>query len=349
MPLPDTTRHYYFPKVGEVPYLTFTPSALLPPKDKEVLVKVHAVSLQARDLSIARGKFPSAKNIIPCSDMAGEVLAVGDGVTAWKQGDRVCASLFLDHTHGDLTPAMASRALGGSVDGVLTQYKVFPAHSLVKIPDHLSYEEASTLPCAALTAFSALNGLEPVKAGDTVLIPGTGGVAIFALQFAAAAGATTIVTSSSDAKLARARALGATHVLNYNTTRAWDKEVLNLTGGAGADHILELGGAETLTRSMNAARMSGTICIISPGARSTAQTDFPDIVMPSIMKGLKFRGIQTGSIDLFRKMTAFMAAHSEGTRPVVAKVFPFEEAKEAYAYLEGHGHVGKVVIRVVES
>ncbi|KAJ6548706.1 alcohol dehydrogenase superfamily protein [Mycena capillaripes] len=346
MSLPDSTRHYYFPKLGEVSNIALTSSPLLPLKANEVLVKIHAVSLQARDLSVAHGFPPSPRrspNIVPCSDMAGEVVVVGDGVAEWTQGDRVCASLILDYTHGDLTPAMLATGLGGEVNGVLTQYKAFPAHSLVRIPAHFSYEEASTLPCAALTAFNALEGVKP---GNTVLIAGTGGVATFALQFASVMGATVIVMSSSDAKLEQAKSMGATHLINYNTTPAWDEEVLKLTGGVGVDLVLELGGAETLVRSMNATRMVGTIAII--GVRPAGVTDFPDIVLPSIMKGLKWRGIQVGSVELFRKMVAFIEAHSE-LRPVVGKVFPFAEAREAYEFLGSHGHIGKIVIRVAEN
>ncbi|KAJ6548702.1 chaperonin 10-like protein [Mycena capillaripes] len=182
MSLPDSTRHYYFPKLGEVSNIALTSSPLLPLNANEVLVKIHAVSLQARDLSVAHGFPPSPPNIVPCSDMAGEVVAIGNGVAEWKQGDRA-----------------------------------FPAHSLVRVPAHLSYVEASTLPCAALTAFNALDG---VKSGNTVLIAGTGGVATFALQFASVMGATVIVMSSSDIKLEQAKSMGATYVINYNTTPA---------------------------------------------------------------------------------------------------------------------------------
>ncbi|KAF7355954.1 Alcohol dehydrogenase superfamily protein [Mycena venus] len=341
MSFPETTRYYYFPQVGEYSYLAQTSSPLQPLKSDEVLVKIHAVSLQARDQSIALGHFPSCPNIIPCSDMAGEVVAIGAGVVTWKHGDRVCANLMLDHITGDTTPAMLLNALGGSVDGVLTQYRAFPAHSLVKAPAHFSYEESSTLPCAALTAFNALEG---VKAGDTVLISGTGGVATFALQFASAMSATVIVTSSSDTKLEQAKTMGATHAVNYTATPAWDEEVLKLTVRHLTKSHFQLVGAETLVRSMNVTRMGGTIAII--GVRPTTQTSFPDIVLPSIMKGFRWRGIQVGSVELFRKMIAFIETHRDATRPVVGKVFAFAEAREAYEYLASHGHVGKVVIRV---
>ncbi|KAJ6536456.1 NAD-P-binding protein [Mycena vulgaris] len=344
MSLPQTTKHYYFPQVGDgaLDALTTASSPLPRLQPTEALVKVHAVSLQARDLLIAKGVIPTIADLIPCSDMAGEIVAVGDAVHEWKTGDRVCSSFSLDFLGGELKAEMLGKDLGASIPGVLTEYRIFPDHSLVRIPPHLSYDEASTLPCAALTAFSALRGLDPVKGGDTVLIPGTGGVATFALQFAAAMGAKTIVMSSSDQKLLQAKALGATHVLNYNATPTWDAEAQKLTNGVGVDLVLQLAGPETLVRSMNAVRISGNIAIIS-GAFSN-QTNFPDIMTPSIMKGLKFRGIQVGSIALFREMNAFISEHK--IRPMIAKIFRFEEARKAYDYLESQTHVGKVVIRI---
>ncbi|KAJ6575860.1 NAD-P-binding protein [Mycena sp. CBHHK59/15] len=344
MSLPQTTKHYYFPEVGDGSFdkLTLASSPLPHLQANEALVKIHAVSLQARDLLIAKGLFPSMPNLIPCSDMAGEIVSVGDTVSEWKAGDRVCANFFLDYIDGYLRPELLG-TLGASVQGVLAQYRVFPVHALVRIPPHLSYVEASTLPCAALTAYSALRGLEPVKAGDTVLIPGTGGVATFALQFAVAMGARAIVTSSSDAKLLQAAARGAMHVVNYRTMPAWDAEVLRLTNGVGVDHVLEIGGPESLARSMNSVRMCGNIAIIGASFRAK-QTDFPDISIPSIMKGLKFRGIQIGSVELFREMNVFISEHQ--IRPVIDKVFRFEETKEAYGYLESQTHVGKIVIQI---
>ncbi|KAJ6546679.1 NAD-P-binding protein [Mycena vulgaris] len=333
--VPQTTEHYYFPQVGDgaLNVLTTASSPLSRLQPAEALVKIHAVSLQARDLYVVKGLMPTPgirAGIIPCSDMAGEIVVVGDAVEDWKTGDRVCASIFLDFLDGDLKAEMLEKNLGVSVPGVLTNYRIFPTHSLVRIPAHLSYDEASTLPCAALTAYSALRGLEPIKGGDTVLIAGTGGVAMQA----------TIVTSSSDEKLLQAKALGATHVLNYNIFPAWDVEAQKLTSGVGADLVLQIRGPESLFRSMNAVRMSGNIAIIG----LAPSTEFPDIVLPSVMKGLKFRGIQVGSTARFREMNAFISEHE--IRPVIAKVFPFAEAKKAYEYLESQAHVGKVVIRI---
>ncbi|KAJ7702776.1 NAD-P-binding protein [Mycena rosella] len=344
MALPQTTKHYYLPKIdGSFSTLTLTSSPLPPVQANEALVKIHAVSLQARDLLIAQGAFPSDPNLIPCSDMAGEIVAVGEEVSDWVVGDRVCSNFFLDYVAGDLTPDTINSSLGAEVPGVLTEYRVLPVRALVRIPAHLSYAEASTLPCAALTAFNALRGPEPVKAGDTILIPGTSGVSMFALQFAVAMGAHAIVTSSSDEKLVQAKALGATHTLNYRTTPAWDIEVLKLTNGVGADLVLEFGGPETLERSMNATRMVGNIAIIA-GAFGVKETPMPNIFMPIIMKSLRLRGITIGSVELFRQMNAFMSEH--GIRPIIAKEFRFEEAQEAYTYLASQAQVGKVVIRI---
>ncbi|KAK0224338.1 chaperonin 10-like protein [Armillaria fumosa] len=242
--IPTTTRSYYFPTRGSYRNLVLQTTPLPALRSTSVLVKVHAVSLQYRDLLVAWGQYRLSNiqdNLVPCSDMAGEVIATGSEVTRWKVGDRVCANFSTDHLDGDVTKEILDTSLGGGQHGVLTEYRAFPDYSLVKIPEHLSYEEASTLPCAALTAYNALLGPKPVKAGDTVLVLGTGGVSIFGLQLAVASGATVIATSSSDAKLAIAKKFGAAHIINYNTTPDWDKEVLRLTEGRGVDHILEEG------------------------------------------------------------------------------------------------------------
>ncbi|KAJ7710443.1 hypothetical protein B0H17DRAFT_1027076 [Mycena rosella] len=234
-------------------------------KANEVLVKTHAVSLQYRDLMIGGAGYPGLvrDKLVPCSDMAGEVIAVGADVTQWKVGDRVSANFMLDKLHDELTPEIAATALGGASHGVLTEFRTFPAHSLVEIPEHLSYEEAATLPCAAVTAYNALmSGFSPMKAGDTILVQGTGGVSIFALQFAVASGATVISLSSSDEKLKTAKKLGAKHVINYKTTPEWDAGVLKITNGSGVDRVIEVVGNATLKRSIAATKMNGSIDII---------------------------------------------------------------------------------------
>ncbi|KAJ7234653.1 alcohol dehydrogenase superfamily protein [Mycena rebaudengoi] len=346
MAIPSTTRQWYLPQIGSYHNLVFTEVPLAPPQTHEVLIKTHAVSLQFRDLLIPRGVYPGpiAPNLVPGSDAAGEVIAVGDSVTQWKVGDRVCPNFFLDKFDKD-TPPLDS-ALGASIHGVLTEYRSYPANSLVAIPSHLSYEEASTLPCAGLTAYSALfSGFTPVKAGDTVLVQGTGGVSIFALQFAVASGATVIVTSSSDEKLKIATRLGAKHVINYKTYLNWDEEVLRLTGGLGVDRVLEVAGNATLKQSLASVKSYGSIDIIGIVG---SLGDFPavDIVVPTIKKGLRIRGIGVGSVPEFKDMNKLMSANIDATRPVVDKIFPFLEVKAGLAYLESQGHVGKIVIKI---
>ncbi|KAJ7597942.1 hypothetical protein C8J56DRAFT_331057 [Mycena floridula] len=274
--------------------------------------------------------------------MAGEVVAVGKGVTEWKSGDRVCANFYPDLIAGDLTREIQKNDLGGQLDGVLTEYKIFKPHALVAIPDHLSYEEASTLLCAALTAYNSFMGPVPLKGGDIVLVQGTGGVSISGLQMAVASGATVIATSSSDEKLEVAKKLGAKYVINYNKTPNWDDEVLKITNGRGVDHILEIGGFGTLEKSMKCARLAGWIHIIGLLATGESPKIFPHL----ITKGLMLRGIQIGSVAQFKDMNRLLAAHPEATRPLIDRVFPFEDAVKAWIHLESQAHVGKIVIKV---
>ncbi|KAJ6505331.1 hypothetical protein C8R45DRAFT_1070074 [Mycena sanguinolenta] len=346
MGLPTTTRQYNYPQAQHSSFeeLVVQEAPVSPPKAKEVLVKTHAVSLQFRDLMIAggryRGTFPA--NLVPLSDMAGEVIAVGDEVTEWKVGDRVCASFMQDKLHNE---SPSEQALGGAVHGVLTQYRTFPAQALVAFPDHLSYEEASTLPCAALTAYNALlSGYAPLKAGDTVLVQGTGGTSIFALQFAVASGATVIATSSSDEKLKIATKLGAKHVINYKTTPNWAEEALKLTKGVGVDHVVEVGGTATLSQAMAAVRQGGSISIIGL-LGGVGDVPPPDIILPCISRQIIIRGIYVGSVVQFKNMNKLISANVEATRPIIDKVFGFDEAKAAYAHLKSQAHVGKVVIK----
>ncbi|KAF8914243.1 alcohol dehydrogenase superfamily protein [Gymnopilus junonius] len=345
MSLPANALQYSFPQRGSYNNLVLKEVPVAKPRANEVLVRIHAVSLQFRDLMIAGGKYPlpARDSPVPCSDMAGEIVAIGEDVKDWKVQERVCANFCTDQVYGPATPETQATALGGAIDGVLTQYRTFPAHSLVAIPKHLSYEEASTLPCAALTAYNALHGPVPIKAGDFVLVLGTGGVSIFALQFAVAAGATVIATSSSDEKLKIASKLGAKHLINYKKTPDWEEVVNKITNGVGVDHIVEVGGG-TLFKSIRSARMgTGQIHII--GHVSSGSED-PSIVFPVIRKAATLRGILIGSVAQFRDMVRVLTAHPESTRPVVDKVFPFEKATDAYAYLESQKHVGKVVIKV---
>ncbi|KAF7307863.1 Alcohol dehydrogenase superfamily protein [Mycena kentingensis (nom. inval.)] len=350
---------------GNLDSLVLKTAPIPSPKANEVLVKIKAVSIQFRDLMILSGSYPIQlpDNLVPGSDMAGEIVSVGEDVKGWSAGDRVSANFFLDKTHNKETSGeILGSALGGGVHGVLTEYRVFPTHSLVRIPDHLSFEEASTLPCAAVTAYNALlDGFEALKAGDTVLIQGTGGVSIFALQFVVASGANAIVLSSSDEKLKAATKLGAKHVINYKTQSNWSEEVLKLTGGVGVDRVIEVVGNTTLAQSLASTRLEGSIDLIGVLGED-GDVSPVDIVRPAIFKQIKIRGIYVGSaaqhvlfknkelvlinLPRFKAMNRLLAANPETTRPVIDKVFEFSEAKEALHYMKKQAHVGKIVIRV---
>ncbi|KAF4612334.1 hypothetical protein D9613_003935 [Agrocybe pediades] len=344
MSLPTQTRQYVLREIGTYKNLELEKAEVHKPKSHEVLVKVHAVSLQYRDLSMSLGIYKVGHpGVVPCSDMAGEILAVGDEVTNWKKGDRVCANFSTEHLYGDPTPESVASSMGAQAPGVLTEYRCFPAHALVSVPPHLNYEEASTLPCAALTAYNGLMGPKPVKAGDTVLVLGTGGVSIFALQFAVASGATVIATSSSNAKLEIAKKLGASHLINYREKPDWDKEVLKITNGVGVDHVIEVGGQGTLQRSINSVRIGGQVSVIGFISKDA---NAAEIILPVIMKSIHVRGVYIGSVAQFRDMNRMIEANPEKTRPIVDKVFTFEEAIKAYEYLESQKHVGKIVIHV---
>ncbi|KAF9256208.1 alcohol dehydrogenase superfamily protein [Marasmius fiardii PR-910] len=321
------------------------PSSLKP---FEVLVKIHAVSLQVCIVSRAPEWYPGNRpeELVPLSDMSGEVVAVGEDVKDRKVKDRVSSVFAPDHLSGVVpSPTAIFDAPGGGCNGMLTQYRIFKDHSLVAIPDHLSFEEASTLPCAAVTAYNALMGPTPVKAGDTVLIQGTGGVSIFALQFAVASGATVILTSSSDEKLEIGKKLGAKYTINYKTNPDWDKEVLRITHGLGVDYTLEMGGPGTFLKSIGSTKYAGLIAMVGV-LDLNSEANNASIIYMAMIKELTLRGLLAGSRELFRSMLRLMTAHPETTRPVIDKVFEFKDSIEAFGYLESQRHVGKVVIRV---
>jgi NADPH:quinone reductase-like Zn-dependent oxidoreductase len=310
------------------------------PEHGQVVVRVKATSLNYRDLMTVKhgGRFRDLRlPLIPLSDGAGEVVKVGDGVTRVKPGDRVAGIFMQTWLAGEPAPAHARSALGGAIDGMLAEQVVLHEDGLVPVPEYMSYEDAATLPCAAVTAWQALVTKGGLKAGDTVLVLGTGGVSIFALQFAQVAGARVIITSSSDAKLARARQLGAADVINYKTTPDWDKRVLELTAGMGVDHVIEVGGAGTLGKSLQAVRVGGTVSLIGilggPGEIDP---------MPVLMKSLRLQGIYVGSREMFEAMNQAMTTHK--IRPVIDRAFPFAETREALKYMESAAHFGKIVI-----
>jgi NADPH:quinone reductase-like Zn-dependent oxidoreductase len=312
------------------------------PGPGQVLMRVRAVSLNYRDLLMSRGTYnPKLKlPMTPISDGAGEVVATGAGVTRFKPGDQVVASFMPEWVDGPPDDDKARSALGGGGVGMLAELAVLPEHGLLNIPSHLSAVEAATLPCAGVTAWNALVASGGVKAGDTVLVQGTGGVSLFALQFAKLSGARVIATSGSDQKLARALELGATDGINYKTVPDWDKRVRELTAGKGVDHIIEVGGAGTLPRSMRAVRIGGYIALIGVLSGVSAEVN----PMPIVMKNIRVQGIFVGSRAMFEAMNR--AIELSQLHPVVDRVFEFDRAPEALKYLESGAHVGKVVIRV---
>ncbi|RYG39405.1 NAD(P)-dependent alcohol dehydrogenase [bacterium] len=308
-----------------------------PPGYGEVAVRVRAVSLNYRDLAFLQRGFNEPR--VPVSDGAGEVVAIGSGVTAWKVGDRVVANFFPTWQDGRFTRRYHDEALGGSWDGMLTETAILPAGALLPIPADFSYEEAATLPCAAVTAWQALFERGGLTAGETVLCLGTGGVSVFALQFAKFAGAKVIVTSSSDEKLERAKALGADETINYKEQPEWDKAVRRLTGGEGVDHVVEVGGAGTFERSLKSARFGGAVHLI--GVLTGVQADLQ--IFPITHKLLDVHGIYVGSVAMFGRMNA--AIEANGLKPVIDQTFEYKDAPTAYDALAGAGHFGKIIVR----
>jgi NADPH:quinone reductase-like Zn-dependent oxidoreductase len=327
------------------------------PGPGQVLIRVRAASLNYRDQIMLRGTYhtPATKPVIPLSDGAGEVVEVGEGVTRFKPGDRVAGTFFQVWVAG--RPPKGFASLGVPLDGMLCEYIVLHEDGVVAIPDTLSFEEASTLPCAALTAWNALWGAgRPLKAGQSVLVQGTGGVSVFGLQFAKAAGARVIATTSSDAKIQRLKALGADDCINYKATPDWDKEVQLLTGGVkgpgrdgretisggGVDVVVEVGGAGTLPKSYQACGWGGKICLIGVMTQPEDAAQLNPIGLA--FKAGSLHGIMVGSRVMFGEMLEAIVAN--GIKPVVDKVVAFEDAREAYEIATRGDFVGKVVVRI---
>ncbi|MCP3100776.1 NAD(P)-dependent alcohol dehydrogenase [Myxococcus sp. K15C18031901] len=311
------------------------------PGPGQAVVRIRAVSLNYRDAIISQGRYPGLGSmpLVPTSDGAGEVLAVGPGVTRVKPGDRVAPTFFQTWTDGPRPPG-GPAALGGGVDGVLAEQVVVDAEGLVHLPTHLSFEAGATLPCAAVTVWNALVSTGGLQAGQTVLALGTGGVSIFALQFGKALGARVLVTSSQDAKLERARALGADGTVNYRTQPDWDARVLAMTGGQGVDHVVEVGGEKTLPQSIGSTREGGQLYLI--GLLSGAPGKPNEALVAS--RKVRVHPIYVGSRAMFEDMNRLITQHR--IEPVIDRVFPFAEAPEALRYLESGAHFGKVVISV---
>lgn len=310
------------------------------PGPGEVLVRMRANSINYRDLvtienAAARGiSFP----LIPNSDGAGDVVAVGDGVTGVAPGDRVASCFFQDWSAGPIQAAAMASALGGALDGVLAEEVVLKAGGVIPLPDHLSYEQGACLPCAGLTAWNCLVVQGAMKAGDTVLLLGTGGVSILGLQFANLCGARSIITSSSDDKLARARELGAWETINYRDTPDWQGAVMDLTDGRGVDVVLEVGGGGTLAQSIEAVRIGGTVSLVGV---LTGGTVDPMAVM---RKSVRLQGVYVGSRAMFQDMNAAIAASA--MTPVIDRTFEFGDARAAYHAMRAAGHFGKLAISI---
>ncbi|MBA2660802.1 MAG: NAD(P)-dependent alcohol dehydrogenase [Bradymonadaceae bacterium] len=308
----------------------------------QVVIAMRAVSLNFRDYMMVQGFYNPRQRLplVPCSDGVGEVIAVGEGVSRVVPGDRVMPIFAQAWICGRPSRDKLKTTLGGPLDGTLGERMVVDQESLVIVPAHLSDEEAACLPCVGVTAWNALVCEGRVAAGDRVLILGTGGVAIFATQLAGVLGAEVFVTSSSDAKLERVKALGAAHGVNYRTTPAWGKAIKALTGGEGVDHVVELGGAGTLEESLRAVRIGGQISLI--GALSGAAQELN--VLPILMQHVRVQGIIVGSREMFEALNRAVSLHA--LRPVVDRVFEFEEAREAFEYLASGEHFGKVCVRI---
>jgi len=311
------------------------------PGRREALIRVRAASLNYRDMVAAYGHYPDmGVKPVPLSDGAGDVVAVGPGATRFKAGDRVSPSCWVDWIGGRFDRADHHQALGFSTDGMLCEYALLHENALVALPDYLSYEEAAALPCAAVSAWSALHVGEPLHAGHTVLIQGTGGVSLFGLQIARMFGARVLAITSSEAKVRRLEELGAAAVVNYRETPDWGAAILKLTGGRGVDKVVEIGGEGTIQQSINCTRFGGEIGLV--GFVTGVAGGLPP--MEILKKSITIKGISIGPRQTFETMLAAMAATQ--VRPVIDRVFPFRQYKDAYRHLESAGHVGKIVIRI---
>lgn len=339
----QTIRQYQFVPGAEAYGIELREVPRPSPGPNEVLVRVHAVSLNRRDISMMQGNYgrgSAADGQVPLSDGAGEVIEVGENVSRFEVGDRVAGIFFERWISGDRTAEGLESARGGSPGGMLSEIVLSHEDSLVSIPEHLSYEEAATLPCAAVTAWVGLFNHDPLSPDDYVLLEGTGGVSVFGLLFASAAGAKPIITSSSDEKLTRAKELGAFGTANYRSNSDWQQEVRALTSDHGVDHVLEVGGRDTLPKALEALAFDGHIAMIG-GLSGFA----PDVPVGALMGlGATVTGIYVGSREDFEAMNAFITEHR--IRPVIDRIFDFEDAPAAFEFMENGSFMGKIVIRV---
>ena len=326
-------------KRGSLDGLSFVDLPVPHPGANEVVVRIRGVSINYRDIIATRIERPGALTpLIPCSDGAGEIVEVGSDVTKWHPGDRVIGCFFQGWNSGRITRDVMRSDLGGPKHGVLAEYVTLDANAVVSVPEHMNFHQAATLPCAAVTAWHSLVVNGRLQPGETVLLLGTGGVSIFALQFAKLAGARVIITSSSDAKLQRARELGADETINYRTYPDWSVRVHELTGKLGADHVIEVGGAGTFEKSLESLRYGGQIHHIG------VLSGFEGKINPwwITAKSAQVRGVYVGSREMFEEMNRAICLHR--LEPVIHKVFNFSQAKEAFDLMERGGHLGKIVI-----
>jgi NADPH:quinone reductase-like Zn-dependent oxidoreductase len=314
------------------------PSPPLGPSD--IRVRVRAVSLNYRDLNVARNAVKRSTPVIPLSDGAGEVVEVGRAVSQWKVGDRVIASFFPTWISGSLSDFHHANALGGGRDGMLAEEVVLAETAWVQLPDALSFEEGATLPCAGLTAWNALFESASLKPGETVLVQGTGGVSVFALQLAKAAGARAIVTSSSEQKRRRAQELGADHVIDYRAEPGWGKAAKEWTGDRGVDLVVEVGGPGTFDQSTAALRYGGTMSILGV----LTGTSGPVNTYAIFHHALRIAGVYVGSVEMLQRFVT--ALTTTRIQPIIDRVFDFEEVPVAYRHLASGAHFGKVVVRL---
>lgn len=337
-------RRFEFAADGPAYRLDCVERPIPEPASGNVVVRVRAASLNYRDLVHLRNK--AGRDVagrVPLSDGAGEVVAVGADVTDVKVGDRVLGCFFQTWNNGSFEMAHHQAALGGTADGMLAEYVELRAAGTVPMPEPLTFEEAACLPCAGLTAWTALVSRGHLRPGQSVLVLGTGGVSTFATQFAAAMGCSVIATSSSDEKLARAKQLGATHLINYRTTPDWDKAIWQLTGKQGVDQVIEVGGPGTLEKSIASVRAGGHIALIGV---LTGFGSYNGSLFPLVAKNATLSGMYVGSREDFLAMNDFVSKHS--LKPIIDRVFTFDEAAAAFDYLERGEHVGKVVISIAK-
>jgi alcohol dehydrogenase len=336
---------YRFDSFGELDALRLHEEPDPKPQRGEVLVRVRAVALNFRDLAILRGRYPrkAIPGLTPVSDAAGEIVAVGEGVKAFEVGDRVIGAFHPRWFGGEMPSTIQSDSYGAESDGWLCELKAVSQEAVVRLPDALSYEEGCTLPCAGLTAWTALTGSTPIRAGHTVLVQGSGGVSIFALQLARAAGATVMATTSSAGKAEQLKALGAAEIVNYRDDPEWGRTVRARTGGRGVDRVVEVGGPGTIGQSLRAVAVGGEIASIGFLSTENPGIDFFQLKL----SGASFRNITVGDraglLDLVRAVAA------TGLKPVIDRVFAFEDAREAFSHLESGQHLGKVVIRGADT